>query len=204
MKTKTIALAALAAFLLPVTAKVKQLNQKPAGEAAAAAKPPTAPAPMKIPVGNWKVDFSNGVSQICDILASGKVTVVQPQRTSDGKAESKNGAVEIRYEDDRAERWSMDGAKVVVEHWHPISAMADGKPPVVGVANRPLGANWNDQVSSVKVGANVRVIVYEHGDFLGASITLEGGREYRQFRDLNEGLGGGATWDNRISSLKIM
>jgi hypothetical protein len=60
--------------------------------------------------------------------------------------------------------------------------------------------NWNDQISSVKVGANKKIIVYEHINFGGASRTLYG---------LSCSFSGSyptmpSGWNDKASSLKIM
>lgn len=60
--------------------------------------------------------------------------------------------------------------------------------------------NWNDQISSVKVGANKKIIVYEHINYGGASRTLHG---------LSCSFSGSyptmpSGWNDKASSLKIM
>jgi len=161
----------------------------------------------EIPVGSWRVAFSNGVIQNCEILASGKTTVVQPRRTSEGTAVVKDGTIEILYQDDRLERWSLKGDDMVVEHWHPSSDMATA-PAVTGVATRLVGATWNDGASSIKVGAKVRLIAYEDANYQGASITLEGGTggegQFPLLGELSEGLELPNHWNNRISSIKVI
>jgi len=60
--------------------------------------------------------------------------------------------------------------------------------------------NWNDKISSIKVGKNVKVTVYKHINYKGNHITL-----------LGKGSGGAGDfpnlvnigWNDKISSLKV-
>lgn len=101
-----------------------------------------APAPLPkreraptLPVGQWTVRFGNGVVQNCEVRQDGAVHVVEPYRNSGGKATLRGRAVVIICDDDRAERWTRDGGRMVVEHWCPASAFPDGQ-AVRGVAER--------------------------------------------------------------------
>lgn len=85
--------------------------------------------------GDWKVVFANGVSQVCQLREDGTASVVEPQRSSAGKSEVKQGATVIVYADDRVERWTPIGPRRVVEHWFPASRYPQGT-PVLGVAER--------------------------------------------------------------------
>jgi hypothetical protein len=66
-----------------------------------------------------------------------------------------------------------------------------------GVLGSP---NWNDQISSVKVGTNKRIVLYEHADYRGASITLYGSScsTSGSYSSMPSG------WNDRVSSFKIM
>lgn len=88
-----------------------------------------------LPVGLWRIEFSNGVVESCDIRREGTATVSEPARRSGGHAVIDGGAVMIRFDDDRMERWSPVGKRYVVEHWFPASRF----PPsmaVLGIAER--------------------------------------------------------------------
>ncbi len=50
-----------------------------------------------------------------------------------GKAEVKDGSVVIVYQDDRVERWTPVGKRMVVEHWYPGAQFPSGT-PVLGIA----------------------------------------------------------------------
>jgi hypothetical protein len=86
-----------------------------------------------LPAGKWKVEFTNQVAQLCDVLKSGDVTVNEANRESRGKAVARGNSVVVTYGDDRTERWTPAGKQFVVEHWFPASAFPT-KPPVLGIA----------------------------------------------------------------------
>lgn len=86
--------------------------------------------------GRWQVRFTNGKIQDYQLGDEGAVRVTSHNWTSTGEGERKGGSLVIRYGDERAERWSLVGDQMVVEHWHPASAM-DRRAPVVGIGRRP-------------------------------------------------------------------
>jgi hypothetical protein len=89
--------------------------------------------PPGLPVGKWKVEFANGVKQVCEIGTDGTASVVEPLRTAGGNAVVKGNSVVIVYEDDRVERWTPVGKRLVVEHWFPASQLPTAT-PVLGIA----------------------------------------------------------------------
>ena len=100
----------------------------------AAGDPPTPPATEGLPTGKWKVEFANGVIEVC-AFDEDKATEVEPLRSSNGNATLTDGAVVVAFEDDRTERWTKVGKRWVVEHWCPSSAYPAGK-PVLGIAQQ--------------------------------------------------------------------
>ena len=98
---------------------------------------PPAPLPNNpIPVvGKWSVEFTNGVRETCEVKADGTASVVEPLRSSGGKATKVGAAVLITSDDDRVERWTVVGRRVVVEHWFPASQFPAGA-AVVGIGDR--------------------------------------------------------------------
>ena len=88
-----------------------------------------------LPVGKWTVEFANGVVETCEMSKNGSLSVTEPNRTSTGKPEAKDGAVVIAFEDDRLERWTVVGKRMVVEHWYPASQYPSGA-RVLGIGNR--------------------------------------------------------------------
>ena len=60
--------------------------------------------------------------------------------------------------------------------------------------------NWNDRISSIKVGKNTKIILFEHTNYKGATITL-----------LGTGSGGAGNfaampsgWNDKASSFKVV
>ena len=99
---------------------------------------PRTPAPPAIflPVGKWSVAFANGVKQTCEIRADGTASVVEPLRTSGGKATAvKGGAVVVVFEDDVVERWTPVGKRYVVQFWVSGSQFPTAT-PLLGIAER--------------------------------------------------------------------
>jgi len=95
-----------------------------------------APAPQRsLPAGEWSVVFANGVVETCAIRKDGTASESEPNRKSDGKAVDKDGALVITFDDDRTERWTRVGKRMVVEHWFPSSTYPCGT-PVRGIADR--------------------------------------------------------------------
>ena len=88
-----------------------------------------------LPVGRWNIEFANGVAETCVIREDGTASVVEPLRSSGGKAAVEGGSSLIRFDDDRIERWTPVGTRMVVEHWPPGSTIEAAK-PVLGVADR--------------------------------------------------------------------
>ncbi len=83
----------------------------------------------------WRVAFANGVTQVCQVREDGTASVVEPRRTSVGKATVAGNSIVIVYEDDRTERWTPVGNRRVVEHWFPGSQFPTAT-PVLGIAER--------------------------------------------------------------------
>jgi hypothetical protein len=94
--------------------------------------PPSAPRPDNLPVGRWSVEFANGVKEACEIRKDGTASVVEPLRSSAGKVEVKDGSVVLAFQDDRIERWTPVGARMVVEHWAASAQFPSGT-PVFGI-----------------------------------------------------------------------
>jgi hypothetical protein len=95
-----------------------------------------APAPERgLPTGEWSVEFANGVVETCEIRKDGTASESEPNRKSNGKAVDKDGAIVITFDDDRTERWTPVGKRMVVEHWYPSSQYPCGK-PVLGIGDR--------------------------------------------------------------------
>ncbi|MFN0021775.1 MAG: hypothetical protein ACKVP0_26310, partial [Pirellulaceae bacterium] len=81
-----------------------------------------------LPVGKWKVEFANGVTEVCSFGKGGEASVEEPQRRSNGTAEVQGGSVVVTFQDDRVERWTKVGKRFVVEHWFPGSGFPAAAP----------------------------------------------------------------------------
>jgi hypothetical protein len=84
--------------------------------------------------GKWNIQFTNGVKEVCQIHKDRTASVAEPLRTSNGKVEVRDGSVVIVYQDDRVERWTPVGKRMVVEHWYPGARFPSGT-PVLGIAD---------------------------------------------------------------------
>lgn len=117
------------------TAKAAKMSGdfKELGEGKAPSSPTDKP-PANAPVGRWDVEFANGVAEVCEIRGDGTARVIEPRRTAGGVS-AKEGAIVIVFEDDRVERWTRVGERMVVELWSP-AARFPSESPVMGIANR--------------------------------------------------------------------
>lgn len=104
-------------------------------------------AQIGVLAGRWSVEFANGVKQTCEIREDETASVVEPGRTSGGQVGVQNRAIVIAYDDNRVERWTLVGKRLVVEHWAPVPGPQRwaGHPPlrplptstpVLGIAER--------------------------------------------------------------------
>jgi hypothetical protein len=87
--------------------------------------------------GQWRVEFANGVVERCDLQKDATASVIEPGRSSGGTVSVKDGVFVIAFADDRVERWTRVGQRMVVEHWFPGSQYPSGK-PVLGIAERTI------------------------------------------------------------------
>jgi hypothetical protein len=88
-----------------------------------------------LPVGNWRIEFSNGVIESCGVGRGGQATVDEPLRQAKGTAEVQEGSIVIRFTDNRVERWTPIGNRYVVEHWYPATRVPTVS-AVLGIAER--------------------------------------------------------------------
>lgn len=77
-----------------------------------------------------------------------------------------------------------------------IGAKIGSQYPSLGISD---GKNWNDTISSMKVGKKAKVTVYEHVNFGGAHFTVKGNCNTPLYiSNLKE-----SGWNDKISSFKI-
>jgi hypothetical protein len=72
--------------------------------------------PDALPVGKWSVEIANGIAQACEFRRDGTATVAEPGRAAGARVTPLAGALLVVYEDDRVERWTPVGRRMVVEH----------------------------------------------------------------------------------------
>lgn len=59
--------------------------------------------------------------------------------------------------------------------------------------------SWNDQISSLKLGRNVKIILYQHVNFRGESITLQAdGIHQKNYATLHN-----FGWGDKVSSFRV-
>ena len=94
------------------------------------------PAPVGVPVpaGKWRVEFANGVVERVEVKKDATATVVEPERTAGAKVTAVAGTFLVVADDDRVERWTPVGPRMVVEHWFPAAQYPAGT-PVRGIAD---------------------------------------------------------------------
>jgi hypothetical protein len=97
--------------------------------------PQTSPQ-ASLPVGKWRVEYANEVTEVCDVQKGGAATVVEPVRIAGGKAVVNGSSVVIVFEGGRLQRWTPVGKRFVVEHWFPGSKFPTANPGVLGIAER--------------------------------------------------------------------
>src|SRR5262245_56349632 len=118
MRVIRLLLAACVAAILPLTS---------AGD-------PPQPVASPLPAGKWSVEFANGVIEMVVAREDATVRVSEPARAADGKATALAGAILVTFDDDRVERWTPVGKRMVVEHWFPAAQFPNGT-PVRGIAD---------------------------------------------------------------------
>jgi hypothetical protein len=99
-----------------------------------------------LPVGRWRVEFTNGVTEVCVIGRGGVAIVDEPLRRARGRAEISGNSVVLTFQDDRIERWTPVGQRFVVEHWFPGSQFPTAS-PVLGIGERAPRGRSLDRVS---------------------------------------------------------
>ena len=103
---------------------------------------PPGPAPLPrlnrqvtLPVGSWKVEYANEVTEVFNFQKDGTTAVVEPVRIG-GKAVVNGGSIVMIFDNGRVQRWTPIGKRFVVEHWFPGSQFPTATPGVLGIAER--------------------------------------------------------------------
>lgn len=101
-------------------------------------------------VGRWNVEYANGVAETCELVKEGTATSVEPKRNSLGKARNAmKGVVVLVFDDDRIERWTRIGQRIVVEHWPSSNQFPSGS-PILGIAERAGGGGGDEMTLAVR------------------------------------------------------
>lgn len=93
------------------------------------------PALLREWAGHWRAEFANGIVQTYTLSADGSATVDAGAWHDTGTVEKGNGYFIVRFSEDRAERWTRVGGRMVIEHWFPASRLPT-EPPVLGIAEQ--------------------------------------------------------------------
>jgi hypothetical protein len=103
---------------------------------------PPGPAPLllpnrqaTLPVGTWKVEYANEVTEVCNFQKDGTTAVVEPVRIA-GKAVVNGSSIVMTFDNGRVQRWTPIGGRFVVEHWFPGSQFPTATPGTQGIAER--------------------------------------------------------------------
>lgn len=91
------------------------------------------PAPPRVgrlvlPTGKWQFVNAQGPFGTYEFRANGTVLWTEKARRAIGKCTVKDGSILIVYEDDRTERLTPCGPRLLVEHWSPSSSYPAGYP----------------------------------------------------------------------------
>jgi hypothetical protein len=92
-------------------------------------------AAAKLPAGKWRVEYANGVTEVCLVNKDGLAIVTDPVRIV-GKAAASGSAILMLFENGRAQRWTPVGNRFVVEHWFPGDKIPTTAAGTVGIAER--------------------------------------------------------------------
>lgn len=94
------------------------------------AAPPVPPrvGRLAVPTGKWQMVNAQGVRGSYEFRANGTVLWTEKLRRATGKCTVKDGSILIVYEDDRTERLTPSGPRMIVEHWYPSSRHPAGYP----------------------------------------------------------------------------
>jgi hypothetical protein len=91
--------------------------------------------PATLPVGTWKVEYANEVTEVCNFQGDGMTAVVEPVRIA-GKAVVNGCSIVMVFDNGRVQRWTPVGKRFVVEHWFPGSQFPTVTPGTQGIAER--------------------------------------------------------------------
>jgi len=98
-----------------------------------------------LPVGEWKVTFSDKVTGMWTIKQDEAHSIIKDKRHFAKKPTVQNGAVVIRFDDDHVERWTPVGQQMVVEHWSSADKFPSER-ALLGIAEQRLPVYIKDGI----------------------------------------------------------
>jgi hypothetical protein len=90
---------------------------------------------VSLPIGEWRVEYANQVTEVCNVQKDGTAAVVEPVRIT-GKAVVNGSSIVMVFDNGRVQRWTPIGKRFVVEHWFPGSQFPTAAAGVLGIAER--------------------------------------------------------------------
>ena len=104
---------------------------------APAAGPGAAPGSARGPVGRWDMRYSNGVRRDYEIRPDGTVAWSSSNRAGKGKVERiENGWLVADDGDGNAERLTLAGDRLFIEHFHPAARYPKQGTDILAVGER--------------------------------------------------------------------
>lgn len=95
---------------------------------------PAGESKTRQPSGKWNLVKANGVLGTYQFRPDGSVNWTEKDRTTLGKATAKDGVIVVVYPDDRTERMTWSGRRLIVEHWVPSANYPAKFPTTFGYA----------------------------------------------------------------------
>lgn len=85
------------------------------------------------PSGKWRVEYANGITEVCTVNKEGGAVVTDPVRIV-GRAAASGNAILFLFENGRAQRRTPIGKRFVVEHWFPGDKFPTTAASTLGIA----------------------------------------------------------------------
>jgi hypothetical protein len=92
------------------------------------ALPPRKGGGLPVLEGKWQMVKADGVLGTYEFRANGTVLWSQKARQAVGRVTARGGTFLVIYPDDRTERLTPSGPRLIVEHWYPSSNYPAGFP----------------------------------------------------------------------------
>jgi len=93
-------------------------------------------ATVRYPLGKWQMILGTDVVGTYDFRPDGTVFWKQKARQAIAKVTLRDGVILIVYPDDRTERMTPSGSRLIIEHWFPSSLYPSKFPSTFAYAER--------------------------------------------------------------------